>query len=185
MLITISELKNKFNINIAGILHIGAHTCEELSAYLQAGVNNENIYWIEALPELVERNKKQNNTIKIYQAVISDKDDDMVIFNITKNDHTGDSQSSSILEFGSHETSHPQVKMVDKRMMKTSRLESVIEKNNTKFLIDPMSEILLLGTTIDYVSEDYDKGIFENKFIFITNKYLASSCGCGISFTPK
>ena len=26
-----SELIQKFNINVTGILHIGAHTCEELS----------------------------------------------------------------------------------------------------------------------------------------------------------
>ena len=130
MLITMQELKQKFNINVTGILHVGAHTCEELSAYLQLGININDIYWIEALPELVEKIKTQNNNIKIYQAVISDIDNKEVVFNITKNDDTGDSQSSSILEFGSHATSHPQVKMAEKRIMKTSRLETVIEKNN-------------------------------------------------------
>ena len=59
MLITMQELKQKFNINVRGILHVGAHTCEELSAYLQLGININNIYWIEALPELVEKNKKK------------------------------------------------------------------------------------------------------------------------------
>ena len=62
---------------------------------------------------------------------------------------------------------------------------SVFIKQNTNLLIDPMSEFLLLGTTIDYVREDYSNGIFENKFIFIPDKTLATSCGCGISFTPK
>lgn len=61
----------------------------------------------------------------------------------------------------------------------------IIENNNTKLLIDPIAEMLLIGTKIDYVSEDYNKGIFENKFIFIPDKNLASSCGCGVSFTPK
>lgn len=130
MLITVQELKKRFNINVKGILHVGAHACEELSAYLNIGVNNNNIYWIEALPELVEKIKKQNNNIKIYQAVISDIDNKQVVFNITKNDQTGDTQSSSLLEFGSHATSHPQVKMVAKRNMTTSRLETIIEKNN-------------------------------------------------------
>ena len=125
-----SELKLKFNINVKGILHVGAHTCEELFDYLKLGININNIYWIEALPELVEKIKSQNNNIKIYQAVISDIDNEEVVFNITKNDHTGDSQSSSLLEFGSHATSHPQVKIVDKRNMNTSRLYTVIEKNN-------------------------------------------------------
>lgn len=62
---------------------------------------------------------------------------------------------------------------------------TIIKNKNIKLLIDPMSEFLLLGTTIDYIYEDYSNGIFENKFSFIPNKTLASSCGCGISFTPK
>ena len=124
------ELKQKFNINVKGILHVGAHTCEELSAYLQLGININNIYWIEALPELVEKNKKLNPHINIYQALIYDTDNKEIEFNITKNDHTNDTQSSSLLEFGSHAINHPQVKMVEKRKMKTSRLETIIEKNN-------------------------------------------------------
>jgi len=55
MLITIAELKARFNINIKGILHIGAHNCEELGDYISGGVNLSNIYWIEALPRLVEK----------------------------------------------------------------------------------------------------------------------------------
>ena len=62
---------------------------------------------------------------------------------------------------------------------------TLLKKNNTNLLVDPISEFLLLGTTIDYISEDYSKGIFENKFIFTPNKNLASTCGCGVSFTPK
>lgn len=64
-------------------------------------------------------------------------------------------------------------------------IPTVIEKYDTKILIDPLSELLLLGTTIDYINEDYSKGIYENKFIFTPNKQLATSCGCGISFTPN
>ena len=59
MLIKISELKQKFNVNINGVLHIGAHNCEELTDYIINNINSANIYWIEALPELVEKNKKK------------------------------------------------------------------------------------------------------------------------------
>ena len=110
-----NELFIKYKIKVKGILHVGAHKCEELKSYLKLGVKMENIYWIEAQPELVYSNKINNPSIKIYQAVIDEEDDKELVFNITKNDETGDSQSSSILEFGSHETSHPQVKMVDKK----------------------------------------------------------------------
>jgi len=51
--------------------------------------------------------------------------------------------------------------------------------------VDPTSEMFLLGTTIDYIKEDYSKGQFENKFIFEVDKELLSTCGCGTSFTPK
>jgi len=61
----------------------------------------------------------------------------------------------------------------------------VIENGTTKVLVDPMAEMILLGTNIDYVNEDYSKGIFENRFIFKPHKEIADSCGCGISFNPK
>ena len=62
---------------------------------------------------------------------------------------------------------------------------TIIQKNNITILIDPVSEFLLLGTIIDYINEDYSNNIFENKFVFIPDKNITSSCGCGISFTPK
>ena len=62
---------------------------------------------------------------------------------------------------------------------------TILENSSTKILVDPISEFLLLGTTIDYEKEDYSKGIFESKFLFIPDKNLASTCGCGVSFTPK
>ena len=43
----------------------------------------------------------------------------------------------------------------------------------------------LLGTTIDYINEDYSKGLYESKFKFNINKDIMSSCGCGISFSIK
>ena len=60
----------------------------------------EKISFIEALEKIVTNNKQQLPNINIYQAVISDVDDEEITFNITKNDITGDSQSSSILDFG-------------------------------------------------------------------------------------
>tara|TARA_Y100000590_G_scaffold423605_1_gene529668 strand:+ start:94 stop:501 length:408 start_codon:yes stop_codon:yes gene_type:complete len=62
---------------------------------------------------------------------------------------------------------------------------TMMTRNNAKIMIDPSTEFLLFGTTIDYIYENYSKGIFENKFVFIPDKNLTSSCGCGISFTPK
>ena len=62
---------------------------------------------------------------------------------------------------------------------------TILEKKSTKIIVDPSSEMILFGTQIDYVTEDYTKGLYENKFVFIPDKELVSSCGCGVSFNPK
>ena len=61
---------------------------------------------------------------------------------------------------------------------------SVLNNDSATLYIDPLSEMYLLGTTIDYISEDYSNGEFESKFNFIINKKTMASCGCGISFSP-
>lgn len=62
---------------------------------------------------------------------------------------------------------------------------SIMNYNNVNLYIEPLSEMYLIGTTIDYVKEDYSKGIFENKFVYNVDKKMASSCGCGVSFMPR
>lgn len=61
----------------------------------------------------------------------------------------------------------------------------IVTNSNTQVIIEPMSEMLLLGTTIDFIEEDYNENIFESRFIFTPEKDFATSCGCGISFSPK
>ena len=67
-----------------------------------------------------------------------------------------------------------------KKPFESTVKQTYVTKNNLYIVIDPLSEFLLLGTTIDYTTSAFD-----NKFVFIPDKDLASSCGCGISFTPK
>tara|TARA_B110000908_G_C10212373_1_gene430926 strand:- start:864 stop:1265 length:402 start_codon:yes stop_codon:yes gene_type:complete len=62
---------------------------------------------------------------------------------------------------------------------------SIFEKHNTQLIVDPLSEMLLLGTTIDYIKEDFSKNVYDSKFIFTPDKKIASGCGCGVSFNPK
>jgi hypothetical protein len=54
----IEEIK-KNRIKITGVLHIGAHECEEKEFYnKELHIKNNNIIWIEANPKLVEKIKK-------------------------------------------------------------------------------------------------------------------------------
>lgn len=52
-------------------------------------------------------------------------------------------------------------------------------KNNTVY-VEPLSEMYLIGTTIDYTQD-----IFESKFVFLPDKDKVSTCGCGTSFHIK
>ena len=125
MLIKINELIKQFGINITGILHVGAHECEELNDYNSAGVDNQNIYWIEAMQDKVDLNKSNHSDINIYQAVIDEVDDKEIDFKITNN-----GESSSLLDFGSHEKHHPHVKVVQTRVLKTNKMDTIIDKYN-------------------------------------------------------
>ena len=64
-------------------------------------------------------------------------------------------------------------------------IPTIVSNSNIHVVIEPMSEMLLLGTTIDFIEENYSENIFESRFIFTPEKNFATSCGCGISFSPK
>ena len=66
-----------------------------------------------------------------------------------------------------------------------NKFHTVLNNEDSKIYVDPLSELYLLGTTIDYIQEDYSKGYYESKFDFKINKELMTSCGCGISFSLK
>ena len=102
MLISLHELIKKYNIIFKGILHVGAHECEELNDY-EKYLNRSKILWIEALNDKVDFCKQKYNNIQIENAVVSDKIEN-IKFNISNN-----GQSSSILELGLHKYFHPHV----------------------------------------------------------------------------
>lgn len=126
MLIDTNHIKHVLftnNIHINGVLHIGAHECEELGFYNSIGINNNNIIWIDAINSKV--NEATNRGIpNVYNAVIMDKDDVEVEFNISNN-----VQSSSILQFGTHSQQHPHVLYVDKIKLKGITIDTFFERN--------------------------------------------------------
>ena len=119
MLIPLCTLVEKYNIKFKGILHVGAHECEELGDY-EKYISRENILWIEALEDKVGLSKSRFPNLLIEQAVISDKIE-KVKFNRSNN-----GQSSSILEFGLHKHFHPQVHYVESYEVETKMLKDII-----------------------------------------------------------
>jgi len=124
MLIDINYLNDKYKMKIRGIMHIGAHNCEEMEKYNKIGVKKENIIWIEANPYIVQKMKQQDKEIRIIHGLITDKNDDDMLFNVANN-----GQSSSIYEFGTHSMNHPEVRYVGKIILKSKRMDRVYEEN--------------------------------------------------------
>ena len=112
------------NINIEGVFHVGAHECEELLFYNSFGVKNEDIVWIDAMESKV--NDAINRGIpNVYNALITDKDDEDIYFNVSNN-----IQSSSILEFGTHSQEHPWIVYTDKILKKSITVDTFFDKND-------------------------------------------------------
>ena len=127
MLISFEEIYNILlskNINITGVLHIGAHDCEELSFYNKLSLKNQDIIWIDAINDKVIQ-AKNKGIVNVYNAVINDQDDQEVKFNVSNN-----IQSSSLLEFGTHSKEHPSVFYTDNIIMKSITVDSFFERNN-------------------------------------------------------
>jgi len=127
MLISFEEINNillQNKININGCFHIGAHDCEELNFYDQIGLKPEDIIWIDAIPSKVD--EATNRGIpNVYNAVITDKNDEEIIFNVSNN-----CQSSSVLELGTHAQTYPHIKYVYKIKQKSITIDTFFEKNN-------------------------------------------------------
>ena len=114
------DVIKEHNISISGVLHIGAHECEELSDYNREGIND--IVWIEANSTLVEKNK-QSGINNIYCLAV-DNEEGEAKFHITNN-----GQSSSLLEFGTHEKSYPWCKVSETIIVQKQRLSTFLTNN--------------------------------------------------------
>ena len=180
MLISIQQLGHQFQLKITGILHIGAHECEELNDYNKVGVPTDRTYWVEAMPDKVAFcRQRYGEGLHIYQAVIDERDDEKVSFNVTNN-----GQSSSILEFGSHSTSHPQVHVIGKMEMTTSRLDTLIEREKI-----PIASLNFVNL-ISFVGEDPPRDDLREfavslRLCFFIVSHDAAQPSCSLHVMPR
>ena len=112
------------NITCKGVLHVGAHECEELGFYERLGIAKENCVWLDAIQLKVDQ-ALAKGVPNVFKAVVTDKDDDTVTFRLTNN-----VQSSSVLEFGTHAKHHPQVHFVSETKETTVTLDTFFERQN-------------------------------------------------------
>ena len=79
------ELISKFGKDkVTGVLHVGAHTAEELSLYREKGISDENIWWVEAQADLCEA-MRSAGVKHVIESAVSDIDGKQVEFHVTNN----------------------------------------------------------------------------------------------------
>uniref|UniRef100_A0A6C0I0A0 Methyltransferase FkbM domain-containing protein n=1 Tax=viral metagenome TaxID=1070528 RepID=A0A6C0I0A0_9ZZZZ len=175
MLITFNEINNillKYNIQINGAFHIGAHDCEELYFYSQLNILNTNIIWIDAIKSKVEENISKGIQ-NIYHATISDIDNIDIEFNISNN-----IQSSSILEFGTHSQEHPSVVYIDKIIQKSTTVDTFFKENNIDCALYDFWNFDIQGAELMALKGSINS-IYSAKVIYleVNEKELYKNCG--------
>jgi FkbM family methyltransferase len=126
---TVRSLLQSKGVSVEGVLHIGAHECEELEVYRYMGIPDSKVIWIDALADKVEQ-ARSRGIPNVHQAVISDTDGELVTFYRTNNN-----QSSSILEFGTHAAHYPWCVVTGTTQHSTKTIDAFISENS----IDPSS----------------------------------------------
>lgn len=105
MLLALSALIRGYGIRPTGVLHIGAHAGEEARAYERSGIHK--VWWIEANPALLENLRSEVDRYSghgVIEAVVDAVDDQPVEFYVTNS-----SESSSLLDLGTHRQHYPEI----------------------------------------------------------------------------
>lgn len=158
MLIKLEYLNKKYDLKIKGILHVGAHFCQELEDYLKLNVKKNKIIWIEAISDLVEEMRNRDKDLKIYNLLITDIDNKDYKFNLA----SSGGLSSSILDLGTHKINHPEVYYYTSRILKSKRLDTFyreenIEENFANFLnLDIQGVELLALKSLGKILNNFD-----------------------------
>jgi len=141
-------------------LHRGANVGEEFPVYMELGIENQ--IWIEANPEIYQKlkhNIKDNPHALAYNYAMGDVDGVPTILHVSNNG----SQSSSLLELGTHKKQHPDVHYTKDIPVVMRRVDclmpEIIAKNYDFLNIDVQGmegQVLLgLGTYIEYIKWAY------------------------------
>tara|TARA_Y100001968_G_scaffold103950_1_gene93917 strand:+ start:863 stop:1441 length:579 start_codon:yes stop_codon:yes gene_type:complete len=154
-------------MNIKGIIHVGAHYGEEISEYIDNGI--QDIILFEPLVEnfdiLSKKVKTLNANIEGYQVALGSKKGDATMY-VSDNEK----QSSSVLKPKVHLTHHPHVKFPSTEDVEVHLLDDYNSKDYNFINMDVQGyelEVLKGGTKtlehVDYVYCEVNRDeVYEN-----------------------
>jgi len=120
MLIPLTDLIEKHNLKIRGVIHVGSHKGEEMPTYLSLGLKD--IVLIEPMRESFDVLRgKYNFHAKLFNVACADYEGMQEMWIETDND----GQSNSLLKPKLHLTQHPDIKFKGTRAVNVSRLDKL------------------------------------------------------------
>ena len=123
MLISLKHIIKTYNLNIKGVLHIGAHIGQEYPVYVDNDI--ENMIFFEPV----------KSTFAILSKILFDCDANVVCINIALGNETGEQemyietvnggQSCSLLAPGIHLKQYPKIKFDKREIVKVDKLDNI------------------------------------------------------------
>lgn len=131
MLIDFRKLFPKYGIKPKGVLHCGANVGEEATVYNQLGIKN--VIWIEANPDIHQKlvMNVAGYDHKTFCFAVGDTNEEEVTLHVSNNG----SQSSSVLELGTHKTKHPDVYFTHDIKVPMFRIDSFFSSDGERNLL--------------------------------------------------
>ncbi len=129
MFLSLKKIIKDYNLNIKGVIHIGAHKGEELFSYLKNDINN--VILIEANNDLIKYLKLKkilynffSMKIDIFNFIAYNEKDQYLELKITSN-----TQSSSILNLKKHKILYPKIVKKKKMLVRTEKIDNIFQNN--------------------------------------------------------
>jgi FkbM family methyltransferase len=180
MIIELNDLIKKYNMKISGVVHIGAHYGEEVSNYVNLGIDNIILFEpLEKNFDILQNNvSKLNANINGYCCALGNKTQKIKMFLSNNN-----LESSSVLKPKKHLELHPDVIFSEEQEVEMKRLDSFHITNHNFMNLDVQGyelEVLKGGSDtlnhIDYVycEVNRDEVYEENARIEEIDTYLSN-----------
>ncbi|TXG84562.1 MAG: FkbM family methyltransferase [Spirochaetes bacterium] len=161
MLLNLDNLKQKYDLKIKGVLHIGAHVGQEFGTYQRLGIDN--VMFFEPVPSTFQRLKENvGDKAILVNTALGNMIGEVEMFTETVNQ----GQSSSVLEPEHHLVQHPNIQFNGRQNVAITKLDTFIEdKDKYNFInIDVQGyelEVFKGGAeylkTIDYVMTEVNR----------------------------
>jgi FkbM family methyltransferase len=130
MVLNFDQLYYKYNLNLKGVIHIGAHFGSEYNVYKKYGIPN--CLFFEPLPhtfEVLKNNIGKNNNVILVNKALGN-DNTKIMMNVER---VNNGQSSSILEPKLHLKQYPDIVFNEKIEVDMIKLDDYMINNNLEY----------------------------------------------------